>query len=635
MLRHWLLTFAASAVASVNPSCTSETQGTVGSSAMGGEGAMAGTPSAGECEPGSRRECWEDGSGNPLPELSDGVQGACRLGDQHCSGDGSWAACEGAVGPAAADSCEVAGADENCNGIANEECACSGSEQRACGTDVGNCVPGTQTCDGTTWSDCEGGVVAQGRDSCAIADDDADCNGVPNEDCDCVGAESEACGACGTRTCVPEDRTWGNCTGGDRTEQCWETEEGEALPGSQPETPLGNCRLGERTCGSDGEWTSCSGAVGPEAADSCEAPGDDANCNGTPNEECACTVDSQCDDGFSCTEDACTDGTCSHEVSSAFCLIQGQCVSHNSNDPSNECRYCDAGINQVAWTNWPGNTECDDGKWCNGEDTCNGSGQCISDFPSGRCNESGPCAKSSCDEAGQTCYEPTTVSCQSNLSEQRCFQEDTCDVGVAQSRGGVRYCDGTSAGCNGNVVWDSNWTDDETCGEGYICNSSNNNCTGRLDCVAWCDNGVCWHQDPPGTSVTWQEATDYCESGDWAGRTGWRLPTAREWIAVFRGCQNGTSTGNLAESSCSLACDNEYDCNSSSGCASCTSGAGPDDDPVGCYWRPELDGTCQGRAYWTATVQAGSYYWQALPAGGYLFPPHMGSAGSVRCVVDQ
>lgn len=54
----------------------------------------------------------------------------------------------------------------------------------------------------------------------------------------------------------------------------------------------GPCRAGTRTCAAtegnvSSDWSVCEGAVGPGEADSCE-PGDDADCDGTPNEGCAC-----------------------------------------------------------------------------------------------------------------------------------------------------------------------------------------------------------------------------------------------------------------------------------------------------------------------------------------------------------
>lgn len=48
---------------------------------------------------------------------------------------------------------------------------------------------------------------------------------------------------------------------------------------------LGNCAAGHQECDANGTWGECD--IQPADADSCE-PGDDANCNGIPNQGCAC-----------------------------------------------------------------------------------------------------------------------------------------------------------------------------------------------------------------------------------------------------------------------------------------------------------------------------------------------------------
>jgi hypothetical protein len=70
------------------------------------------------------------------------------------------------------------------------------------------------------------------------------------------------------------------------TESCYESADDEPYDG-EPASGQTACRVGERQCESDGSWGACIGAVAPEAADTCD-PGNDANCNGTPNEGCAC-----------------------------------------------------------------------------------------------------------------------------------------------------------------------------------------------------------------------------------------------------------------------------------------------------------------------------------------------------------
>src|SRR5690606_37573589 len=58
----------------------------------------------------------------------DGI-GRCRAGQQVCvAGPGNtssaYTACQGSVPPLPADSCTVRGDDSNCNGAANDGCAC-------------------------------------------------------------------------------------------------------------------------------------------------------------------------------------------------------------------------------------------------------------------------------------------------------------------------------------------------------------------------------------------------------------------------------------------------------------------------------------------------------------------------------
>src|SRR6185295_13186425 len=60
--------------------------------------------------------------------VQDGV-GICRAGQALCiagpnNSSSALGACSGSVGPLVADSCTVAGDDSNCNGIANDGCEC-------------------------------------------------------------------------------------------------------------------------------------------------------------------------------------------------------------------------------------------------------------------------------------------------------------------------------------------------------------------------------------------------------------------------------------------------------------------------------------------------------------------------------
>jgi hypothetical protein len=137
--------------------------------------------------------------------------GMCVTGLRKCLG-GQWRDCAGGVAP----SDEVCdGLDNDCNGSADERCGCSDGATLPCGTDEGRCVAGTQTCVEGVWESCQGasGPVTE---ECNAEDDD--CNGVVDEGCACIAGATLPCGtdvgACvaGTQTC---DRgTWSLCNGG-------------------------------------------------------------------------------------------------------------------------------------------------------------------------------------------------------------------------------------------------------------------------------------------------------------------------------------------------------------------------------------------------------------------------------------
>ncbi len=197
--------------------------------------------------------------------------GNCRAGQEACVA-GHWGACS--VQPAAKDGCTI-GDDATCNGRPNEGCACVDGATQPCGpaAETGICKRGTQTCTGAAWGACVGAVTTQPRDCTSSADND--CNGTAdNLDASC------ACPA--------------NTTG--------------ACPGNN----TGPCKSGTRTCvlatnkGSTSWSTTCTGAVLPAAADTCDS-GNDANCNGMPNEGCQC-INGSPPKACACGTQSCSNG---------------------------------------------------------------------------------------------------------------------------------------------------------------------------------------------------------------------------------------------------------------------------------------------------------------------------------------
>ncbi len=249
-----------------------------------------------------------------------GALGNCANGTQTCS-SGVWGACT--VQPELSDGC-AAGDDANCDGMSTPSCECSPGNQRSCAAAgaLGNCANGIQVCgeDGT-FGECS--ITPEDADSCDVAGDDADCDGIPQGGCGCEEGEEQPCGPatdageCSFGVSICLDGTFSECMGAilpgerdcsssadndcdgmpDNTEDdvCKCTvgaeRECETHPGLDGNPP---CQAGTQECvassdGASSDWTTCEGSVGPQPADAC-TPGDDSDCNGTPNQGCTCVA---------------------------------------------------------------------------------------------------------------------------------------------------------------------------------------------------------------------------------------------------------------------------------------------------------------------------------------------------------
>lgn len=259
--------------------------------------------------------------------------GACVLGTTTCENQ-RFGECVGAVLPATRD-CRAT-ADNDCDGrpdnTLDTACTCTVGAVRACNTHpedgVGLCRPGSQTCAvgasgaTSTFGTCTGAVGPAARDCTSAADND--CDGSPDNTLDTVCAcEIGTVAACGTH------------------------------PGLDG---IGTCRAGQQLCvagpgNSTASYAACAGSVGPAVADSCDVRGNDANCNGEPNEGCACVTEegnagcaatpatSVCSAGrcIACR----TNADCSLVTGRAFCSV-GVCVACLVNADCGAGNVCNA-----------------------------------------------------------------------------------------------------------------------------------------------------------------------------------------------------------------------------------------------------------------------------------------------------
>ena len=204
------------------------------------------------------------------------------------------------VGDAAFDEVEpLLAAGGVCDPFAAQGCTCTIEGQtRPCGTDVGACAAGVQTCTNGFWGLCEGSVPAF-AERCDAADDD--CDGAADEDFPTLG---QACtvgvGACtrsGSQVCSA-DQLSATCSvvaGDPTTERCSNsvdddcdgaTDEGYPTIGQACSVGLGVCRRDSTfVCGADGVSATCPVTAGTPGAEVC-GNGLDDDCDGAPDEDC-------------------------------------------------------------------------------------------------------------------------------------------------------------------------------------------------------------------------------------------------------------------------------------------------------------------------------------------------------------
>ena len=286
----------------------------------------------GNTDEGTERVCY---TGRPGTE----GQGTCHAGAQRCVDGVLQVACSDEIIPIE----EQCGdqTDEDCDGQIDENCDCQPGETQQCGSDVGVCSFGEQTCDGGLWGPCLGGVGPQAE----ICDgEDDDCDGATDEDTD-VACYTGPAGTADVGVCRSGSQ---RCVNGEISPVC----EGEI----QPEVASGQdlCGGGDQDC--DGTTdedhvptpTSCGfGACVAQGArvcrngfvvDNCE-PGDPANddlCDGVDND-----CDGNLDEDHVPTPTNCGVGQCA--ASGATACVNGVITDTCTPEPPAPAEICHEG----------------------------------------------------------------------------------------------------------------------------------------------------------------------------------------------------------------------------------------------------------------------------------------------------
>jgi hypothetical protein len=422
------------------------------------------------------------------------------------------------------------------NGAAGTGCkagtALSCADTYSCTTDTCDPVQGCVHTPSDTA--CNDGLVCNGTETCNPASSTLASGCVAGTNLICADNFTCTVDSCSesAKGCVhAPDNTACNdndyCTG---TETC-DPIGGAAVTGCKAGTPP-NCN-DSVSCTVDSCSSSTQQCIHIPTDSLCQ---DNVYCNG--NEQCdavqGCKPAAQpvnCDDSIACTTDACDENQkkCTHTANDALCSDSKFCTGVELCDLQVGCKAgtavnCDDGrsCTQDACsdsladcTHTPQNLACDDGLYCNGAETCSVTGPtpsgCLSGTPPACASDGIACTVDACDEGTKTCqHTENNALCgpgQFCVTAQGGCTTGTPCTSAAQCQDGD-LCNGAET-CVGNICQPGT---PKNCDDSVVCTID--------DCTA--ATGVCTH--------TANNA--FCDDG--------KTCNGVETCNLTQGCVNGT-----------------------------------------------------------------------------------------------